>query len=71
MTMTQGGTRTRDLANGVHLMSTRRHSRDTCSQVFPVFHHSSASVYYTECKPMNKKGGGLGTRLQCYIQFIC
>ena len=24
---------------------------------------SSASVYYTERKPKNKKGGGLGTRL--------
>ena len=28
-----------------------------------VFCHSSASVYYTECKLMNKNGGDLGTRL--------
>ena len=30
----------------IHLVSTRYHSRDRCSQAFPVFHHSSASMYY-------------------------
>ena len=29
----------------------------------PCFCRSSTSVYYTECKLKNKKGGGLGTRL--------
>ena len=45
----------------VHLASIRRHSRDRCSQAFPVFR--AASVHYTERKPKNKNGGGLGTRL--------
>ena len=43
--------------------STRRHSRDRCSQVFPGlprFSRSSASVYYTERKPKNKKRGRPG-----------
>ena len=43
--------------------STWRHSRDECSQAFPVFCHSSASVYYTECELKNKNRGGLGTWL--------
>lgn len=30
-----------------------------CSQAFPIFHRSSTSVYYTECKPKNQKQGGL------------
>ena len=38
-------------------------SHDKCSQAFPVFRRSSASMYYTEHKPKNKNGGGLGTRL--------
>ena len=29
------------------------------SQAFPIFHCSFTSVYYTECKPMNKKTGDL------------
>ena len=37
-----------------HLMFT---SRDKCSQAFPGFPRSSASVYYTERKPKNKKTG--------------
>ena len=41
----------------VHLASTRCNLRDRCSQAFPIFHHSSASVYYTERKPKNKKAG--------------
>ena len=44
----------------VHLMSTRRHSRDRCSQAFFIFLYSSASVYYTERKPKNKKQGRPG-----------
>ena len=51
-------------------MSTRCHLCDRCSQVFLVFHRSSASsMYYTECKPMNKNGGGLGTRLVASMLF--
>ena len=34
----------------VHLTSTWCHSRYKCSQTFPVFHHSSAFLYYTERK---------------------
>ena len=44
----------------VHLLSTRPHLRDRCSQAFPVFHCSSTSMSYTERKP---NGGGLGTKL--------
>ena len=47
--------------------STWSHSRDRCSQVFPVFCRSSASEYYAERKPKNKEqenGGSLGKRLK-------
>ena len=46
-----------------HLVSTWRRSHGKCSQAFPVFRRSSASVYYSERKPKNKNRGGLGTRL--------
>ena len=56
----------------IYLASTWCHSCDRCSQVFPVFCHSSASVYYTERKPKNKKKrGGLGTRLHEYLISLC
>ena len=42
----------------VHFASTRRHSRDRCSQAFSVFR--AASMYYTERKPKNKKWGRPG-----------
>ena len=41
----------------------RVHSRSECSQAFPVFHRSSASVYYKK-KLKNENGRGLGTRLE-------
>ena len=41
----------------VYLVSTRHHLHDKCSQAFPVFRHSSTSVYYTERKQKNKKQG--------------
>ena len=41
----------------VHLVSTRCHSRDRCSQTFPAFHRSSTSVHYTERKQKNKEQG--------------
>ena len=45
----------------VHLMSTRHHSCDRCSQAFPVIRHSSSgSVYYCEHKPNTWGGGGGG-----------
>jgi len=31
-------------------------TRDECSQAVPVFHHLSTSVYYCQCKLMNKSG---------------
>ena len=36
-----------------------------CSSVSVQYIHSSATMYYTECKPKNKTGEGLGTRLPC------
>ena len=51
-----------------YLVSTRRQSHDRCSQAFSVFCSSSASVYYTEHKPKNKKNGeGLRTRLITHV----
>ena len=47
-------------ACNVHLASTRRHLRVTCSQAFSVFHCSFAFVYYTERKLKNKKQGRPG-----------
>ena len=44
------------------LASTKRHSRDRCSQALHVFHHSSTSVYHTERKTKNKKKEGEGGR---------
>ena len=44
----------------VHLTSTWHHSRNKCSQAFPIFCHSSSCVYYTERKPKSKKWGKSG-----------
>ena len=35
----------------------------------PFFYCSSASMYYTECKPKNKSGGGLRMRLHANHQL--
>ena len=32
---------------------------------------SSASVYYTECKPKNENWGGLRTRLEIIHNYVC
>ena len=57
----------------VHLASNRRHSRDRCSQAISVFLCFSASVYYTEWKPKNKKRGRPGNEamgsLVYYLQI--
>ena len=42
-------------------------SHDRCFQAYAIFRCSSASMYYTECKPKNKNRGGLGTRLRCCV----
>ena len=56
----------------VHLASTRRHSCDRCSQAFPVFRRSSASMYYTERKPKNKKRGRPGNEAGLFnLSFAC
>ena len=47
------------LPSYVHLTSTWHHSRDKCSQAFPVFRHSSVSKH----KLNNENRRGLGTRL--------
>ena len=39
------------------------YSRDGYFQALPFFYHSSAFMYYTERKPKNTNGGGLGTKL--------
>ena len=50
----------------VHLLSTRCHSHDRCSQAFPIFRRSSAFVYYTELKPKNTKRGRPGNEASMY-----
>ena len=44
-------------------VSTWRHSRHECSQVFPVFCWSSTPVYYCECKRKVKMGEAYRTKL--------
>ena len=49
----------------VHLTSTRRRSRDRCSQTFPVFRALPLlCIILNENRRTTKNGGGLGTRLQ-------
>ena len=43
------------ISSYIHLAFTWRHSCDKCSEVFPIFGYSSASMYYTEHKPKSKK----------------
>ena len=53
----------------IHLASIWHHSHDRCSQAFPVFHHSSTSVYNTG----EQNGEGLGKRLHkniCYHVMV-
>ena len=47
----------------VHLTSTRRHSRDRCSQAFPVFRAVPSSCIILNTNRRTKNGVGLGTRL--------
>ena len=55
----------------VHLASTRRHSRDKCSQAFPVFHALSPPCIILNANRRTKNGVGLGTRLaNVYIHQI-
>ena len=51
----------------VHVVLTWCHSCDRCSQAFPIFCCFSTSGCYTEHKPNNKTGKGLGTRLGLYV----
>ena len=53
----------------IQLASTWHHSCDKCSQPFPIFDHSSASMYYTERKPKSKSGEALGMRLHASHQL--
>ena len=46
----------------VHLASTRRHSRDRCSQAFPVFCALLLPCIILNETQRTKNGGGLGTR---------
>ena len=46
----------------VLLTSTWWHSCDERYQAFPVLRCSSASAYYCQCKPMNRKRGRLGNK---------
>jgi len=47
----------------VHLASTRCHSRDRCSQAFPVFRALLLLCIILNETEEQKNGGGLGTRL--------
>jgi len=47
----------------IRLASTWCHSRDECSQAFPIFHCSSTSVCYCQWKLKSESGVGLGMRL--------
>ena len=47
----------------VHLASTRRHSRDRCSQAFPVLHALPLLCIILNANRRTKNGGDLGTRL--------
>ena len=47
----------------VHLASTRRHSRDKCSQAFPVFRALPPLCIILNANRRTKNGVGLGTRL--------
>ena len=47
----------------VHLVSTRRHSRDRCSQAFPVFRALALPCIILNENRRTKNGGALGTRL--------
>ena len=46
-----------------HIVSTRRHSRDRCSQAFPVFRTLPLPCIILNANRRTKNGGGLGTRL--------
>ena len=48
----------------VHLASTRRHSRDRCSQAFPIFCALPLPCILLNKNRRTKNGGGLGTRLR-------
>ena len=49
----------------VHLTSTRRHSRDRCSQAFPVFRTLPLPCIILNANRRTKNGGDLGMRLMC------
>ena len=53
----------------VHLASTRRHSRDRCSQAFPVFRALPLPCIILNANRRTKNGGGLGTRLVATVQI--
>ena len=55
----------------VHLASTRRHSRDRCSQAFPVFRALPLPCIILNENRRTKNGGGLGTRLVISIAPVC
>ena len=64
-----------------HLVSIWRHSRDKCSQAFPVFRRSSTSIYYaelsTKTQTEEQKWGRPGNETTytrytiCIIHFTC
>ena len=55
----------------VHLASTRRHSRDRCSQAFPVFRALLLPCIILNENRRTKNGGGLGTRLVLIFMNCC
>ena len=51
-----------------HFASTRCHSFDWCSQAFPIFCRSSASVYYAEQTKEQKVGAWPGTNARLFLR---
>ena len=58
----------RPLPPYVHIASTWCHSRDKCSQAFPVLRHSTTPVYCCERKQMVKMGEAWE---QGYYTLVC
>ena len=54
----------------VHLVSTRRHSRDRCFQAFPVFRALPPPCIILNANRRTNNGLGLGTRLAIRCAFV-
>ena len=55
----------------VHLGSTRRHSRDRCSQAFPVFHALPLPCIILNANQRTKKRGRPGNKVTVRPYYLC